>query len=249
MGRSVTFIRDQFSCYNYRMKKCEKCRALHEGTYGSGRFCGVSCSRSNKMPLCRGSWKEAVTVGRIKATLVSMEKAAGELAEKITVYFRNPKYCTNCNSMLPYSKRVYSFCNRSCSGKYNNALKIKYYTCLACGITTRNKKFCSSKCSAVHRYSLLSFTDLKKDSSRRTFLIRRDGHHCTVCLNSHWMNSPIPLELDHKDGNPENNKEENCRVICPNCHAQTPTYKGRNMGKVTNSKRQNTMALYNGKYR
>ena len=39
-----------------------------------------------------------------------------------------------------------------------------------------------------------------------------------------------PLELDHTDGNPLNNQLDNLRLICPNCHAQTETYKGKNMG-------------------
>lgn len=63
------------------------------------------------------------------------------------------------------------------------------------------------------------------------------------------MQLPIPIELDHIDGNPENNKSDNLRLICPNCHAQTPTYKGRNIGKVRNSKRQKIMEKYTGKYR
>lgn len=70
-----------------------------------------------------------------------------------------------------------------------------------------------------------------------------------VCHNTFWQELPIPLELDHLDGDPEHNTEDNCRLICPNCHAQTPTYKGRNVGKVLNSKRQKVMARYAGKYR
>jgi len=61
----------------------------------------------------------------------------------------------------------------------------------------------------------------------------RDGvkeHRCEVCSNSEWMNKPIPIELDHIDGNHHNNELSNLRIICPNCHAQTETHSGKNIG-------------------
>lgn len=42
------------------------------------------------------------------------------------------------------------------------------------------------------------------------------------------MGRDIPLELDHIDGERSNNLLENLRLLCPNCHALTPTYRGRN---------------------
>jgi hypothetical protein len=52
---------------------------------------------------------------------------------------------------------------------------------------------------------------------------------CSVCLRIAWLEQPIPLELDHIDGNRRNNQLDNIRLVCPNCHAQTPTYRGRNI--------------------
>lgn len=54
-------------------------------------------------------------------------------------------------------------------------------------------------------------------------------HVCSVCHLSEWNGKPIPLEIDHIDGCHSNNRYENLRAICPNCHAQTDTYKGKNM--------------------
>ena len=39
----------------------------------------------------------------------------------------------------------------------------------------------------------------------------------------------IPLEIEHKDGNYKNNKEENLILLCPNCHSLASTYKGANI--------------------
>lgn len=41
----------------------------------------------------------------------------------------------------------------------------------------------------------------------------------------------IPLEIDHINGDSEDNSEENLRLICPNCHSLTATYRGANRGK------------------
>ena len=54
---------------------------------------------------------------------------------------------------------------------------------------------------------------------------------CEFCGCDEWMGNPIPLELDHINGDRSDNRLENLRVLCPNCHALTPTYRGRNIGK------------------
>ena len=51
---------------------------------------------------------------------------------------------------------------------------------------------------------------------------------CSSCGGREWLGRAIPLELDHKDGDASNNELENLRLICPNCHALTDTYRGRN---------------------
>lgn len=54
-------------------------------------------------------------------------------------------------------------------------------------------------------------------------------YKCAMCGNDgHWLNKIISLELDHIDGNNSNNLIDNLRYLCPNCHATTLTYRGKN---------------------
>jgi Zn finger protein HypA/HybF involved in hydrogenase expression len=53
-------------------------------------------------------------------------------------------------------------------------------------------------------------------------------YKCECCGLKEWLGDPIPLELDHIDGDHYNNTLENLKILCPNCHAKTPTYRGKN---------------------
>ena len=54
---------------------------------------------------------------------------------------------------------------------------------------------------------------------------------CSVCGLSVWWDKEIQCELDHIDGNKFNHSLENLRMLCPNCHSQTVTYRGKNKGR------------------
>lgn len=54
------------------------------------------------------------------------------------------------------------------------------------------------------------------------------AYHCVKCKIDSWQGETLVLDLDHINGNNKDNRLENLRYLCPNCHSQTDTYKGRN---------------------
>jgi len=60
-------------------------------------------------------------------------------------------------------------------------------------------------------------------------------HKCYRCNRTEWEGQKIPIQLEHKNGVHNDNRIKNITFLCPNCHALTDTYCGKNK-KRTNSK-------------
>ena len=52
--------------------------------------------------------------------------------------------------------------------------------------------------------------------------------NCENCGISHWLDKPLALELHHLDGNRQNHLLNNLKLLCPNCHSQTDTFRSKN---------------------
>lgn len=67
----------------------------------------------------------------------------------------------------------------------------------------------------------------------RKYLFQKFDSKCCECGWSkiNPTTGKIPLEVEHIDGNSKNNKEENLKLLCPNCHSLTSTFKSLNKGK------------------
>ena len=86
------------------------------------------------------------------------------------------------------------------------------------------------------KMTLMEYLENSKDIQSNKVRIRllEEGckeYRCECCGNTTWFDKPIPLELHHKDGNRHNNTLDNYELLCPNCHAFTDSYRGKNSAK------------------
>lgn len=170
-----------------------------------------------------GGLQWAITAKRIKQT-------------KIDEYNLSPKLCAECSSPLKYEQRKSTYCSRSCSATVNNRKLPKRiqtsYRCSECTKKTRNNGKCKS-CDYAERFKLGQIFDR---GTLRSHLFKLRGKQCECCKLSTWNGKEIPIELDHIDGNAGNNLPSNLRLLCPTCHAQTPTHKSKNKGNGRKSR-------------
>ena len=131
-------------------------------------------------------------------------------------FSKKVKLCKNCNKQLVSNKAT--FCDKTC-----NSLFIKN--------TTLDKFKKGLVCSS---------------STIRNILIEKDGDKCSICeQSSTWNSLPLVLQVDHINGDSDNNFPDNLRLLCPNCHTQTETFTGGNKVKKE-TRRNNYLRKYKG---
>ena len=73
-------------------------------------------------------------------------------------------------------------------------------------------------------FEATSFEDLSSGLKAKRVLEEQNGI-CLHCGLNKWNDKLLTLEIDHVDGDGQNEVRENLRYLCPNCHSQTPTWR------------------------
>ena len=151
--------------------------------------------------------------------------------------------CAQCGKIVSGDKK---FCDHSCRAIFcNSRREKKVRICGGCGVPISHGKYHSVQCQQDYLWRLRKediestgkFPKSINNRVAKRYLLEKHGTICSICKNTMWMGKPIPLELDHVDGNWENGAIDNARMICGNCGMQLPTYKNRNKGNGRHSRR------------
>ncbi len=111
--------------------------------------------------------------------------------------------------------------------------------------------FCNNVCQREYEHNktinewltgekIMNQGAIKISNYIRKYLFDTTGSKCQNCgwgqINPHTKK--VPLEVDHIDGDSQNNVVENLRLLCPNCHSLTKTWKNTGSRKSTRMKRK-----------
>ena len=178
--------------------ECENCKKIHNATYGSGRFCAAKCARSFSTKANREeiSKKVSKTMSKIKITNTKPRSVKPKTRQSVRYN------CINCN------KEILS--------------KVK-------------RKYCCGKCKIDLEYKIIIsnwkdddtlYNDKPISSTIRKYIISKYENKCARCgwCKQNERTGKTPLQVDHINGDAYDNREENLILLCPNCHALTPTF-------------------------
>lgn len=170
--------------------------------------------------------------------------------------YKITKNCVECNSTFEsYIIDNRKFCSRSCSVTHSNKKRKDLKHCVNCGneISWRTKYFCNKLCESQYHKNIvfkkIEYNEQVNEKQLKKYLIEKYSEKCMECnwAKRHPITKKIPIQLEHIDGNSDNNTISNCKLLCPNCHSLTPTYgalnkgNGRSIRKIKRNQKRKTI--------
>jgi hypothetical protein len=144
--------------------------------------------------------------------------------------------CENCTKLLIGEQKKY--CSRKCSATVNNKKFPKRRhsgnICEICNtkLNVSQSFTCSRECRTIREQrqteKKILANEVESPEVLKKYIARIRGYFCSICENDGWYHGKkLVLQLDHIDGNSDNNDIANLRLLCPNCHSQTETFSTR----------------------
>ena len=142
------------------------------------------------------------------------------------------KTCPKCDTEHNKSGM---YCSRSCANSriFTEESNLKRSNALKGRTSTRgptkdlNAWRVKLQETRLQKYLNTPFDELGMENRRRR-VFEEQQYKCRKCSLDSWLGQSLVLELEHKDGNNKNNVRDNLEGLCPNCHSQTATWRGRN---------------------
>ena len=147
------------------------------------------------------------------------------------------KKCKKCKSEFTPQKGLVNYCSISCKNSRSWTPEQKEAKAKVLKANHNSKKWkdavsISNKSNEKREQVKLTWqSKLDWESGDMYFTtarkwLREEISNCEECGLSEWMDNPLVLEMHHIDGNNKNNKKENLKLLCPNCHSQTDNWRG-----------------------
>lgn len=182
--------------------RCEVCQQIHDGSYGTSRFCSQKCAKSSSTRASRKNINQKVSEKLRKFPLVSDDEFS--------------RLVPQVNSWAELFRKLH-IQKMGCNYEYarRKALELQLDTSHFKKNKTKEEIF---------------QPDIEKPKRLKEWLIKIGRkYECSECfLGPTWNDKALTIQVDHIDGNPRNNIESNLRFLCPNCHSQTDTFCWKN---------------------
>jgi predicted transcriptional regulator len=197
-----------------------------------------------------GVSKGSVSVWTRDIDLTKEQKTKLNICEK---QIREDRFCKFCNNKIDSKKTKNVFCDFNCRIKFfeKKRKETQNNKCKFCGNPARFS-FCSEKCCVDYNWSIKIEKAEKTgmapscQNSAKALIKKTRENKCVICNNDMWLGAPIPLVLDHVNGNHDDWRLENLRLVCGNCNMRLPTFTSKNSKK--NRLKQDSKNIYRREY-
>jgi hypothetical protein len=167
----------------------------------------VECRR--KFGFSHAAWNKAIKRGELKA-------------KETPFYDRRRRY--DWAAVQAYYDEGHTY--RQC--------KVKFGFCAEAWTKAVRRGELQARARALPIPVLLANTKSRAAVRRRLLSEGWLQNECSICGLREWLGQPIAMHIDHINGVRDDHRFENLRMLCPNCHSQTPTYGGRNVKQRPN---------------